>query len=364
MLSRYIILLLLIFSTAAAGYAQSYDLQFVEVNNAGTVGGFYDVQIRMKATSSSFNLGLANLTFAYNTDGLFSEHSPDDGVNAPVLLAAHNFNTGFYNPMDITEPQRGIVSVNVNYDFENADNGDLISNSWVDVATVRFTIRNVTESSGLIWNNDQSTGGINPVVVYNDDAPSTPISQGTVSGMSNPLPVDLFYFMAAKNEGGVRLEWGTQSELNNDYFEIQRSEDNIIWESLGRVAGNGTTISENHYEFKDENPNGEAGVLFYRLKQVDFNGEFELSPVRPVYFDEVESKGGISIYPNPASTQVTISTDASGGSAVVYLFNSQGKLVKTASEGSINVSDLEHGTYVVKSIDNKHQQSQSVLLIK
>ncbi|MEH0157250.1 hypothetical protein V6R21_24265 [Limibacter armeniacum] len=88
------------------------------------------------------------------------------------------------------------------------------------------------------------------------------------------LPVELIFMSAQPNsEGGVHLTWATASEVNNDYFEIQRSTDGKHFTSIGFVEGNGTAQQRIDYSYFDaETLNGN---LFYRLKQVDYNGAFE-----------------------------------------------------------------------------------------
>jgi len=354
---------LLFILTAPAVLAQSYALQFVEVANAKAVDGFYDVKIQITAASSAFDLGLANLTFTYNTNGFYSQHSPDDGTKAASLLTAHNFNSGGYSAMDLTEPQRGVISVNVNYNFETSGNGDNVAlGTWTDVATVRFVIRSTSESTGLTWQNDQALGGLNPVVVYNDAAPATQITRSSISGLNNPLPVELIYFTSEKNDDKVLLKWGTQVEINNDYFEIQRSTNNLDWYALGQVAGFGTTIAEQHYSYTDYELPTDAtntSAYFYRLKQVDFDGSHSFSDVETVYLDNIRDQK-LSIYPNPASSFTTVGNAVSG---TVSLYNHMGRLVKTSQNNQVDVSELAPGMYTVQ-LTSHGQVQTSTLQVK
>lgn len=121
------------------------------------------------------------------------------------------------------------------------------------------------------------------------------------------LPVELLYFRAQPKGAEVLLEWATSAELNNDYFELQRSVDGRSYEALTQVRGAGTHEGLLRYEQVDERPL--PGLNYYRLKQVDFDGSFEYSNVVAV---EVNGKdaGGISLFPNPAAGQVTIGLPA------------------------------------------------------
>lgn len=98
------------------------------------------------------------------------------------------------------------------------------------------------------------------------------------------LPVEMLYFNLRQNESNVDLYWATASESNNDYFAVERSVDGINYEQIGTVAGMGTTSSANSYNYRDESP--KTGLNYYRIRQVDFNGESEYSGLRIANFKE------------------------------------------------------------------------------
>ncbi len=115
------------------------------------------------------------------------------------------------------------------------------------------------------------------------------------------LPVELTYFRAKKTkEDKVLLEWNTKSELNNDYFEVQVAVDgealqNGQFQTIGIVNGAGTTTESIDYTFVDNNPS-QSGTIYYRLKQNDFDGAYEYSPIVSVEF---EYQAYVDIFPNP-----------------------------------------------------------------
>ena len=92
-----------------------------------------------------------------------------------------------------------------------------------------------------------------------------------------PTPIDLIYFRAdVTNNNKVNLTWTTASESNNDYFEIERTTtDFYYFESIGIIKGAGISNETKTYFFQDNYPHG--GVNYYRLKQVDFDGQYEYS---------------------------------------------------------------------------------------
>jgi hypothetical protein len=89
------------------------------------------------------------------------------------------------------------------------------------------------------------------------------------------LPVDLISFEAEREGDNIKLNWATASEENNNYFEIQKSYDGIVFTPIGYAEGAGNSNTILDYSYTDT----DISKVFYRLKQIDFNGEFEYSDV-------------------------------------------------------------------------------------
>ena len=126
-------------------------------------------------------------------------------------------------------------------------------------------------------------------------------SDGDKSNMTfgTPLPIDLISFEANANEDKVDIKWITASEINNDYFTIERSLDGREWSEVIVTGGAGNSSVMIEYFETDFNPL--QGVSYYRLKQTDFNGEFSYSNVVPVRFEAAEAdfRGTLNLFPNP-----------------------------------------------------------------
>ena len=114
-----------------------------------------------------------------------------------------------------------------------------------------------------------------------------------------PLPIELLGFTAHVNGGQVDLKWITSSEINNDYFTIERSSDAENWEEILQVGGAGNSSQIREYYDIDYGPL--LGNSYYRLKQTDFNGELEYFNIVPVKYEEASSaeKGMIELFPSP-----------------------------------------------------------------
>jgi type IX secretion system substrate protein len=117
-----------------------------------------------------------------------------------------------------------------------------------------------------------------------------------------PHPVELLSFSATVTGATVDLQWCTASETNNHGFAVERSFNSSDWQHLGFVAGNGTTTRSQHYSFSD--PIGPKHIAerisYYRLRQEDYDGSYEYSPVKSVIIGEAPVVPTLySIYPNP-----------------------------------------------------------------
>lgn len=128
----------------------------------------------------------------------------------------------------------------------------------------------------------------------NTSAESDPITVETLS--DNPLPLNFVNFTYSIDNENVILNWTTSSEINNEYFSIERAETINDFSSIGEVDGSGTTTNEVNYEFTDAKP---LDLAYYRIKQVDFDDNFSYSKViRVALKDNFEE---LTVYPNPTS---------------------------------------------------------------
>ncbi|MEQ8473588.1 MAG: T9SS type A sorting domain-containing protein [Marinoscillum sp.] len=151
--------------------------------------------------------------------------------------------------------------------------------------------------------------GINAVVSDEDIAFTVPNSQlldgyytvGTTDPASTPLPIELLSFNANACEADVCLEWVTAVEVNNDFFEIERSADGKSWESIARLNGAGNSSEQLTYQYNDNFPM--MGRSYYRLKQTDYDGAYSYSKIEKVEFSfELD----FDFYPNPTENFLQI----------------------------------------------------------
>jgi len=168
-----------------------------------------------------------------------------------------------------------------------------------------------------------------------------------------PLPVELVSFKANADDENITLTWKTASELNNDFFEVQRFTSPEEIEVVGSVKGKGTTSVANSYKFVDYGPL--PGNSYYRLKQVDYDGGYELSSVVQVYF---EGKASISLVPNPNhGSQLGISTVSYSGPILVAIYDAQGRSI---SSHSTSVNPVSPVTF----IDLRYPLSSGIYFVR
>lgn len=184
------------------------------------------------------------------------------------------------------------------------------------------------------------------------------------------LPVELTSFQVEKEGKEVKITWETVTEINNDYFTVEHSLDGTRFETLGTIQGAGDSFEPLNYSFRHTTP--AIGHNYYRLKQIDFDGQFEFSKVISVNFRGKNEQVG-EFYPNPSKTGIVNLEYASQNNDEINIsvFDVTGKLVvnqiRQVSNGNNNLSfdfsKIITGIYIVK-IDDKRNPTHRKLIIE
>ena len=169
------------------------------------------------------------------------------------------------------------------------------------------------------------------------------------------VPVEWLDFTAlmSADEKTTLCHWSTASELNNDYFMVQRSADSETWSDIGFIDGNGTTTSERHYSFKDLQPL--PGTSYYRIRQTDYNGTTDHSDIRSV---KKTFGGTISAYPNPSTDILTLTPWKISNTVKMMESGGREVLIQCNDQGQINVRQLTSGTYILEVTDHESGEIQ------
>jgi hypothetical protein len=167
------------------------------------------------------------------------------------------------------------------------------------------------------------------------------------------LPITLLYFNGVNQNNMNVLNWATTMEINNKEFVIERSENGTAFYAIGTANGAGNSSSLQTYSFRDENTLPE--ILYYRLKQIDFDGTESYSRIIAISFNK---SGGITVFPNPIQNTINILLHGAEirGTATANVYNILGQIVLTKviatqdlfSPVAINASSLAKGTYTLK----------------
>lgn len=176
------------------------------------------------------------------------------------------------------------------------------------------------------------------------------------------LPMELTAFQVSLENKAVACDWWTETELNNDFFTVERSFDGIHFEAIAYLKGAGTSLNPLHYKIYDYDPYLDV-VSYYRLSQTDFNGITRLHDIRSI---KPARTNELSIYPNPSNGTIQITGD--------YLtlldsklFDVSGREIAmnhpSAESNEITVSSLPIGVYTLVYFDNEETISERIVVI-
>jgi len=329
----------------------NYVFPFGRSTNTDTLPFFFS-----KTTTD--DIGLVSVaTYGTLADNLPWPTAPIPIGNLNALTTANNtpdnrawtadrfWYVGATNP--VTTGCTGIFTYNnrsvITSELPNADPvpGNLKAQFW-----------NVTAAT---WNVPQVGIASPPGYVTNSvSVPDLPVfnTVWALASISSPLPVELISFTARPESKAVTLLWATASEDGNDFFEVERSTDGISFYPIGRVSGAGTTSSLHNYRFTDGDPVN--GLAYYRLRQVDYDGQAGYSKVLPV--EMKKGQGGL-LYPQPAIDRITWRPETETGDTPVFfrIFSSHGEEVQNFSLPGVNnlyTLDIQHlipGAYYLRA---------------
>lgn len=193
---------------------------------------------------------------------------------------------------------------------------------------------------------------------------------GTADISCNPLPVEMINFEGESKAILNELTWSTLSEVNCSHFEIERSEEGMIFTKIGKVDGAGTTLEQSDYRFHDTEV--EAKMYYYRLKQVDFNGAYEYSDILALATELEGMYAIVSAYPNPTKDVFNIQLYSMNDCSIdVRVTTTNGKEVysreamvnKGNGKITIDVNQFERGIYFVELFSEMNNTIEMVKMV-
>jgi hypothetical protein len=214
------------------------------------------------------------------------------------------------------------------------------------------------------------TAGTYTVEIQGEGPNGTPVHRRTVT-LDVIVPIELTSFSALTNYNDVILNWQTATEINNQGFEIQRSNDGEF-EKIGFVAGHGTTAEIYSYTFIDENVL--AGEYIYRLKQMDYDGTTEYSNIVEVEVTQPIEYSLSQNYPNPFNASTTIAYSiAKDGLVTLKVYDILGKEVVAlinevhpacSNNITFDAYELSSGIYYYQLVSGEFTSAKKLILMK
>jgi len=249
------------------------------------------------------------------------------------------------------------------------------ANTWIPLIGSPYAAPAAPQTTTPTWVNEgsiftmPSAGSFIPTtirVILGDNTPGGCGNDFAIDDMQlalcpsgGPMPVEFMNFTAQLQGSGVSLNWSTAQEINNSYFEVQRSADgNTNWQGIANVTGAGNSQVVKNYNAFDANPL--PGINYYRIMQVDYDGNFKYS--NTVNVKTNSDKTGVSVLQNPFYSTLSVNLSSSSSQTLsASLFDMAGQQVAaekwTISAGSSrkdfsNVSGLQQGIYILSIRDN------------
>ncbi len=199
------------------------------------------------------------------------------------------------------------------------------------------------------------SNGSNRKLTLHEFAFATNTTLEMVAGQTSTVPIDLFSFSAQSTPIKIKLHWETASETNNAGFELQRSENGKNFRTLQFIEGKGTTYEHQEY-FYDDKDLRKGRTYYYRLRQIDFDGNFSDSEIITAHLEDMGVSGTFS--PNPViAGQTRLDFNAvESGELHLLIFDVGGKSLLTQTylveEGSntleLDLSQLGTGLFFIK----------------
>jgi hypothetical protein len=235
--------------------------------------------------------------------------------------------------------------------------------------TINVTDLGSFDASKYLYLEDVDLGIIqnlrdNPTYNFSTAGAENRTTRFTIHIKDSPLPVELVSFEGELLDGKVELSWETASEKENDYFEVQKSVDGNRFIEIDYVSGQGNSNELVSYYSVDANPS--LGTSYYRLKQVDYDGEFSYSNIISI---SNYSDIAIDIYPNPATDYIYVQIPSVSELEVsLKIISMDGKVLLENSWRNesgikrINISDLPSAQYILRKEINNEFLEEAIII--
>jgi hypothetical protein len=330
---------------------------------------------------------IATYTIPFGTvAGIYIPFTLDHTSGDIGNIYVSTYPTAFDNTPLPTTPD---LVTNINDILGNNNSANTVDRFWqidkdgpAGTATITFTatpaeVGSIINLNAQRWNS--GTSGWDPPLpgqTYTAISATVPnvsnFSPWTISGNGSLLPISMLSFSVNKNNDFAQLNWITASETNNYGFDIEKSTDSKTWNKIGFITGAGNSnqlVKYNYTDLLSENIKNNNAIVYYRLKQIDYNGASKYSAIRSVNLNAENQDLPVifTLFPNPASQYLNIISDRPMQLFQVEIFNQNGSLIRNCTmEGSIklNISDIAPASYHLIIIDKSNEKQFQYKLVK
>ena len=338
----------------------TYDLRLSnEQINYSTSMFYFDLEIKASTSGSQFHMANQNYCISFNSDAFASNFTQLVSANMTGLVAQEEYSTmTLYSSPDFSV-QDTVFCYSVSR--IEGDGFYVDVNTWTNIARFGLKIIDMGGTGTVKFQNANQ----NPATSVSEWSSSSliPAAEGFLYDLKRlqfqNLPIELTRFTAdVISDREVLLTWQTQTEINNDFFTVERSMDGDSYEHLGTIDGAGNSEELVNYAWSDMKPL--TGKSYYRLKQTDIDGEASYSEVVSVFISS-KFEDEITLFPNPTVDHVRVNFENyPGESIIIEVFNLMGQKiqseVKNISENqfreiSIGTDHLPVGNYIIRISD-------------
>jgi hypothetical protein len=363
-------------TTSASPWKTTSNLTPGQVNpsSLNPVGDYWEQEFRIPTTADLQTYGntfeQVNNVFPTPTYALNNYGSPNYAPTKMYFQVSLN-NTNII-ASQFANQTKGIIRI-----YSDVDNSNSISSGDINVTgNAIMTFQGLTAKIELNLTSNMFTqmasfNKLNRLLfsIINDNNGCFETRNAMNSSVDFLLPVSLNQFRVNNANNKNRVVWSTATETNNKGFEIQRSIGNTSdFRTIGFVgtrAKDGNSQTDINYFFDDLDVKM-GQTHYYRLKQIDFDGKFSLSPVRSIKPGSIESN--LNVYPNPSQGSVTVTTGSSSGKLNIYVVDNTGRTINqylNVSTSSTRINNLRKGFYTLKIVNTETgEQSAQRLLVQ
>ena len=324
--------------------------------NLLSAGGSYDFPV---GNINAYELATVNITGAHTVGNLqvnFSNLASGTGLpitDANSLVYGTVLNNGGTAPGN-GNANEGVWTITPNSGTANYDL-TLYGRNYSNAGNSNTILKRANAASAWTLPGTYSAAtGSEPIVVTRSGYSG--FSQFAIGGSMTVLPVELISFEGnCTAYNSIDLKWSTASQTNNDFFTIERTTDGTQFEIIGTVDGAGNSSQLNYYAFTDFAPI--AGTNYYRLKQTDYNGQFEYFNLIAVQNSCIDTPAQLTIFPNPVADDLGFQFFSGNNETVIIeVYDVVGKLIistsSSVSEGnnllSVDLASIASGTYMLR----------------